>query len=156
MSSSNNCASQVTVDYLMEGNSEYLSKVSDLVVGNMVDPITGNYWAGPFNNNPWTWENNGSNCKEFALMGNYKYDATEETALSKVVINPAAFGPGAHNVTVVLCTAAVNGDKSNTILRLKSATVDGEPQPTKAFINEWRTSKDQPSSEFYDCKLVTG
>lgn len=138
----------IIISYQAEGSEAYLEGVSELVIGSMVNPETGAFEYQPPAENPWTWQNDGSNNVAFGLMANYKYNGTETTALSKVVIDPTKLS-GTDDVNVILYTAAVDGDEGNTLLRFKSVIVNGEEDPEAAFINEWGTEKPQPSSEFY-------
>ncbi|MEO1260811.1 MAG: hypothetical protein AAFZ15_18575 [Bacteroidota bacterium] len=144
-------ASSITILLKAQGNPPYLQQVSSLVVGNMVDPVTGQFWYQPPAANPWIWENTGTNARSFGLMANYKLDGVEKTAFSKVVIDPTTMAEGEHHVEVTLCTAAVGGSVDNLILRFKDVSVDGVPNGPGATINEWGTDKPQPPSEFYDC-----
>ncbi|MFT6921909.1 MAG: hypothetical protein ACJA1C_000907 [Crocinitomicaceae bacterium] len=119
-------ASSIKIKFQMEGSKPYLQDVSGLTIGNMVDPTTQAYWYGPIDENPWTWNNDETNLKKFALMCNYSYNGTEKTAYSEVVIDPTTMATGAHEVIVTLQTAAILDDKENSILKFKSATVDGK------------------------------
>lgn len=143
------CASSIKIWFKAEGDPNYIKDVTDLIVGNMVDPVTGDFWYQPPPENPWTWVNDGSNCRAFGLMGNYKYKGNESTALSKVVIDPTKMTPGAHEVVAYLCTC--ERGPGNILLRFKSATLDGQDAPGIVYVNEWGTSKPQPACPFYDC-----
>ncbi|MEM7033203.1 MAG: hypothetical protein AAF629_26860 [Chloroflexota bacterium] len=144
-------ATSITIKFVAEGNEQYKQGVTDLILGNMVGPVTGDYWWTPPPVNPWTWENQGNNAQTaFAFMANYRYDGVEKTAFSKVVIDPRPMAEGDHEVVAYLCTCAIQGSESNPILRFISVTLDGEPSPA-VYVNEWGTHKPQPDCKFYDC-----
>jgi hypothetical protein len=139
----------ITVTYETEGNPTYLAGVTDLVIGNLVNPATGvwEFTPNPMSN-PWTWSPDGNNNVAFGLMGQYNETGTAETALSKVVIDPNQI-EGGSTVVVKLCTAGVDGHDGNTLLRFKSVTVNGKVNPSQAYVDQWGTSKSQPASTFY-------
>lgn len=142
-------ASSITIKFEAEGSPSYLANVTDLVVGNMVDPSTGVFWYQPEPaTNPWVWNNNGDNVKAFGLMANYKYNGTETTAYSKVVIDPTQMS-GDVTVVATLCTCAIDGATGNPILKFKSATIDGAPNPA-VFVDDWGRDKPQNPCEFFD------
>lgn len=141
-------ASSVSISFKAVGSADYLANVTDLVVGNMVDPVTGQYWFDPAPSNPWVWNNDGSNAKAFGLMANYKYNGEEKTAFSKVVIDPTKMAEGDFTVEVTLCTCAIDGKTGNPILRIQSATVNGVENDEQAYVNDWGTDKPQPSCDF--------
>lgn len=145
-------ATSIKITYKTEGDQGYLKDVSGLVVGTMVDPVTGDYWAGPFNTNPWTWNNTGSNVRAFGLMGNYNYAGPNpglKIALSKLVVDPTKMTTGDHEVVAYLCTCKIG--PGNIILRFKRATLDGKDAPGIVYVNKWGTHKPQPDCNFYDC-----
>lgn len=145
-------AKTIKITLKSEGASAYTNDVTDLVLGNMVSPQDGSFWSdAPAGNNPWTWDNDGEgNAHAFGIMGNYKYKGTEETALSKLVIDPTALveGDGNWDVVAELSTAAIDGDKGNTLLRFKSVTVNGAVIPEAAYVDNWGNGS-QPDSTFY-------
>lgn len=142
-------AQQITIKFKAEGATAYTAKVTGLSAGNMVDPTTGVNWSTtPDGENPYVWSNDGDNANKFGLMGNYQYNGVEATAFSQLVIDPTQIS-GDVEVVAELCTAAIDGDKGNTILRFKSATVNGEANEAVASVSDWGTAKPQPSSEFY-------
>jgi hypothetical protein len=141
------CATSITITFKAEGCSTYINQVSGLLVGNMVDPKTQQYWYGPCLNNPWTWNNDGTNCNAFALLGNYFINSTPTTAYSEVVIDPTQMGAGAHEVVVTLYTAAIDDDKSNSILMFRSATLDGKASAA-VYVQPF---PGQSPASFYDC-----
>ncbi|HLP47530.1 MAG TPA: hypothetical protein VK469_16400, partial [Candidatus Kapabacteria bacterium] len=126
-------ASKITIIFKTEGSDPYIKGVSDLIVGNMVDPVTGIFllYVGK---NPYEWDTNISNVNKFALMANYKYKGTEPTASFMVVIDPTKMPNGDHEVEATLCTFGIG--PGNNILRFKSVTVDGKIQPESAYIDE--------------------
>lgn len=140
-------ASSITISFKAEGSPSYLDGVTGLGVGNMVDPVTGQFWYQPPSSNPWTWNNDGSNVKTFGLMSNYKYEGVEKTAFSKLVIDPAALS-GDVNIEATLCTCAIDGVTGNPILRFKTVTVNGS-ENAAVTIDDWGTEKPQPSCDFY-------
>ena len=145
--STSTCASQITITLVTEGCKTYLKDVTSLVVGNMVSPETGKYWAGPMDKNPWIWTNEGTNANAFALMANYKHEDTETTALSEIVIDPTKLKSGIYEVVLTLHTAEIG--PGNFILKAKSATLDGKKDSLGAIkIQEWPK---QPDASFYTC-----
>lgn len=143
-------AQQITITFKAEGATAYTSEVTGLSAGNMVDPVTGQNWSTtPDGDNPYVWNNDGSNANKFGLIGNYKYNEVEATAFSQLVIDPTQIS-GNVEVVAELCTAAIEGDKGNTILRFKSATVNGEVNDAVASVADWGSDKPQPKSNFYN------
>lgn len=141
-------ASSITISFKAEGSASYLADVTELVVGNMVDPVTGKFWFQPSPaTNPWTWNNDGSNANKFGLMANYKYNNVEKTAYSQLVIDPTQLS-GDVTVEATLCTCAIDGATGNPILKYKSATVNGSANGAVS-ISDWGTEKPQPSCDFY-------
>lgn len=139
-------ATSIEIKFVMQGGGDYQNGVSGIVVGNMVDPTTGQYWYGPCDANPWTWNNDGSNAKSFALMANYVYANKETTAFSQVVIEPQKMAAGNHTVVAVLETADIEGSDTNQILRFKSVTLDGAASHD-VNVTEWGNGQ-QPASKF--------
>lgn len=141
-------ASSITISFKAEGSPSYLNDVSGLVVGNMVDPVTGVFWYQPNPaTNPWTWNNDGSNVKKFGLMANYKHNQVETTAFAQLIIDPTALS-GDVTVEATLCTCAIDGATGNPVLRFKSATVNGGANDAVS-IGDWGTNKPQPSCDFF-------
>jgi hypothetical protein len=147
--SSSTCASSIKITFKAEGCIDYTKDVTDLVLGNMVNPTTHAWEYGPIDMNPWTWNIEPNNQNAFALMANYTYKggAAPKTAYSEVVIDPTQMGTGDHEVIVTLETAAILDSKENTILRFKSATLDGQESPLVSV----KVYPDQSESTFYDC-----
>lgn len=146
------CATTITILFKAEGDPNYIKDVTDLIIGNMVDPVTGVFWYQPPPGNPWVWNNDGTNCVKFGLMGNYKYKMQEATALSKVVIDPTKMTPGAHEVVAMLKTC--KRGPGNILLRFVSATLDGKEAPDIVNVNDWGTQKPQPTCPYcQDCGL---
>ncbi|MCC2603776.1 hypothetical protein [Planctobacterium marinum] len=139
-------ATSIEIKLVMQGGGDYQEGVSGLVVGNLVDPNTGEYWYGPCDANPWTWHNEGSNVNSFALMANYAYGNNEATAFSQLVIEPQNLSAGNHKVVAVLETADIEGSDTNQILRFKSVTLDGAASHD-VNITEWGNGQ-QPTSTF--------
>lgn len=138
-------ASSLNITFKAEGSQDYLKDVTDLTIGNMVDPATQTFWYGPIDKNPWIWMNDGTNSKKFALMCNYNYNGTAKTAYSEVVIDPDTMLGGSHDVVVTLQTAAILDEKSNSILMFKSATVDGNSS-TSVSVQQF---PNQSAATFY-------
>jgi len=139
-------ATSIEIKLVMQGGGDYQEGVSGLVVGNMVDPKTGQFWFGPCDANPWIWHNDNSNVNSFALMANYAYGNVERTAFSQVVIEPQNMAEGHHTVIAILETADIEGSDTNQILRFKSVTLDGSASHD-VNIKEWGNGK-QPASNF--------
>lgn len=141
----------ITINFKSAGCSTYLNDVSDLIIGNMVEPGTNNFWSnippggGPASSS-WTWEDDGSNENAFGLMGNYKYQGTETTALSMIVIDPTKFPSGDNTVEVTLYTAEIG--PGNNILKFREALVNGSSQADAAYPD---TYPGEPAASFYDC-----
>ena len=140
-------ASSLNITFKAEGCETYLNDVTGLTIGNMVDPTTGVYWYGPIDENPWTWNNDETNLKKFGLMCNYSYNGVAKTAYSLVSIDPTVMMSGSHEVVITLQTAAIQDDKENSILKFKSATVDGSNNPSVS-MNKYPGEED---ATFYDC-----
>ena len=142
----------IIITFTPIGDPEYLSKVSNLIVGNMVSVGPKNtYLYGPINHNPYTWHyTNPANDVPFALMANYVYEgdvAHPKTALSKVAIYHNEM-VGDVELEVFLETACVQGHASNPILRFKSVTGSAEAeiqkwagQPVSTFCNTFSECK---------------
>ncbi|WP_430412752.1 hypothetical protein [Kordia sp.] len=142
-------AQTITITFKATGATAYTANVTALEAGNMVDPKTGQNWSTtPDGQNPYVWNNDGSNANKFGLMANYKYNNVEKTAFSQLVIDPTQIS-GNVEIVAELCTAAIGGDKGNTILRFDSATVNGEENTAVASVAVWGSDKPQPHSEFY-------
>lgn len=147
-------AQSITITLKFEGATAYTNNVTALVLGNMVSPENGSSWStAPNGNNPWTWNNDHesgkqSNVNAFGLMANYKYNGTEATALSQLVIDPTNVSEADLEVIAELSTAAIDDDKGNTVLRFKSVTVNGVENATVANIKDWGNGS-QPASTFY-------
>ena len=142
-------AQTITITFKAEGATAYTANVTALACGNMVDPKTGQNWSTtPDGDNPYVWNNDGSNANKFGLMANYKYNDVESTALSQLVIDPTQIS-GDVTIVAELCTAAIGGDKGNTVLRFDTATVNGEENTAVASVAVWGSDKEQPHSEFY-------
>lgn len=143
-------ATSIQITFSAAGCSTYLDQVTDLIIGNMVAPGTNTNWSRipPNPNEPtsntWTWVNEGQGTQAFGLMGNYKYNGVEATALDMVVIDPGKLEAGNYQVEVVLYTAEIG--PGNNILKFRSATINGNP--AAAYLDTW---PGQPSAEFYDC-----
>ena len=147
-------ATSIIIKLKREGSAEYLSHVTGLVFGNMVDPSTGIFWSPAHaGNSPWTWTNTGTNDTEFGLMANYKFNGEEKTAFGIVTIDPTVL-TGNCVVKVELCTAAIDGDEHNSILRFKSVTVNGLEDSAAADVKDWGAEKPQPKSAFYGISVV--
>ena len=143
-------AQTITITLKVEGATAYTKDVTALIFGNMVDPTTGQSWStSPDGDNPYVWNNDGSNANKFGLMANYKYNDVEATVLSQLVINPTDVPEGDLTIVAEVSTAYI-GDKGNTVLRFKSATVNGEENSNIASISDWGTDKPQPTSTFYN------
>ncbi|BDX06997.1 hypothetical protein [Planctobacterium marinum] len=139
-------ATSIEIKFVMQGGGDYQQNVTGIQVGTMVDPATGQSWAGPFYANPWKWNNEGNNVNSFALMGNYVYEGTEATAFAQVVISPQDMSEGDHTVVAVLETADIDGSDTNQILRFKSVTLDGSASHDVNITN-WGNGQ-QPASTF--------
>lgn len=148
-------AQTIKITFKFEGATAYTKNVTDLVLGNMVDPISGVSWSTATDgNNPWTWNNNNesgknSNVNTFGLMANYKLSQVETTAFSQLVIDPTNVPAADLEVIAELSTAAIGGHEGNTILRFKSVTVNGVENNTVAYVSDWGANKPQPASTFY-------
>lgn len=74
-------------------------------IGNMVDPVTGQFWYNPNAGSSWKWGNNGSNVEKFALMVNFVGGMPDKsavnTAIGAVVIDPSVLA-GNANVNIQL------------------------------------------------------
>lgn len=152
MSTQKTGATSITIKFESAGCKTYLKDVSNLIIGNMVQPGTTNFWSKipPPNGTPasdtWTWVNTGTNLTAFGLMGNYQYSGTETTALSMIVIDPTKLPPGNYNVLVTLHTAEIG--TGNNILMFEKATVNGAPNKSVYTT----TYPGQPNATFYNCK----
>lgn len=69
--------------------------VSQVVLGNMVDPEEGGDWSSaPDGKSSWKWKNDGDNVKKFAVMVNFKGGVPasktdgENTAIGAIAIDP--------------------------------------------------------------------
>ncbi|WP_046755498.1 hypothetical protein [Kordia jejudonensis] len=143
-------AQQITITFKAEGATAYTANVTNLSAGNMVDPSSGVSWSTqPDGQNPYVWYNDGQNANKFGLMANYTYNGEVATAFSQLVIDPTKIS-GNVAIEAELCTAAIDGDEGNTILRFKSATVNGEANEAVASVSDWGSDKPQPPSEFYN------
>lgn len=144
-------AQTIKITLKFEGATAYTENVTALVLGNMIDPVSGVSWStAPDGNNPWTWHKGSGNVNTFGLMANYKLSQIETTAFSQLVINPTNVPTGDLDVVAELSTAAIDGDKGNTVLRFKSVTVNGTENDAVAYVKDWGTDKPQPSSTFYN------
>jgi hypothetical protein len=147
-------AQTITITFEAAGATAYTKEVTALGAGNMVDPTTGVSWStSPDGDNPYVWNNNNesgknSNVNTFGLMANYKHNGVEATVLSQLVINPTDVPEGDITIVAKVSTAYI-GDKGNTVLRFKSATVNGQEINSIASVSDWGSDKPQPASTFY-------
>jgi hypothetical protein len=145
MSNETNGATTINVTFKKTGCETYLKDVSNLIIGNMVEPGGSTFWLS-IDQAAWTWNNNGENVKAFGLMGNYDYQNEETTAYSMIVIDPTKLEAGTYDVVVTLSTAEIG--PGNNILKFESATVNGSSNIEAAYPS---TYPNEAPAKFYTC-----